>query len=60
MTILSLRPVHGHGWWCSRFAQKLRGLDAKNPQHEPYVEELLTESEEALFDKVKEDNDRPR
>jgi len=39
----------------AEFIAKLRGLDAKNSQHELSIEKFLTKSEEAFFDKVKED-----
>lgn len=37
------------------FVAKLRGLDAKNSQGELSIEKFLTKSEEAFFDKVKDD-----
>ena len=37
------------------FVAKLRGLDSKNSQGELSIEKFLTKSEEAFFDKVKED-----
>jgi alpha-1,3-glucan synthase len=37
------------------FVAKLRGLDSKNSQSELSIEKFLTKSEEAFFDKVKED-----
>ena len=37
------------------FVAKLRGLDAKNSQNELSIEKFLTKSEEAFFDKVKEE-----
>ena len=39
----------------AEFVAKLRGLDAKNSQGELSIEKFLTKSEEAFFDKVKED-----
>jgi len=39
----------------AEFVEKLRGLDAKNSQGELSIEKFLTKSEEAFFDKVKED-----
>lgn len=38
----------------AEFVEKLRGLDAKNSQGELSIEKFLTKSEEAFFDKVKE------
>ena len=37
------------------FVAKLRALDSKNSQNELSIEKFLTKSEEAFFDKVKED-----
>ena len=37
------------------FVAKLRGLDAKNSQHELSIDKFLTKSEKVFFDKVKED-----
>jgi alpha-1,3-glucan synthase len=37
------------------FVAKLCGLDAKNSQNELSIEKFLTKSEEAFFDKVKEE-----
>ena len=37
------------------FVAKLRALDLKNSQNELSIEKFLTKSEEAFFDKVKED-----
>ena len=39
----------------AEFVAKLRELDAKNSQKELSIEKFLTKSEEAFFDKVKED-----
>ena len=37
------------------FVAQLRGLNAKNSQNELSIEKFLTKSEEAFFDKAKED-----
>jgi len=37
------------------FVAKLRELDAKNSQHELSIEKFLVKSEEAFFDKLKDD-----
>ena len=39
----------------ANFVAKLRGLDSKNSQNELSIKKFLTKSEEAFFDKVKED-----